>query len=91
MAFRLGRVEPAHAAHQPGLLGLHVGGRHQVQPAVLVDEVDLAPVGDAGDDQAGELVERGLDVQRAREEAARLAQELEALIGAARRAQERAA
>ena len=56
-------------------------GDRALQHAVVVEQVDAAPVGDARDDGARDRVERLLPVERAREHLAGEREELEALLG----------
>ena len=79
----LGRVAGLQlgVAAQEVLLAVAVEDRDLAHATRLVDEVDRHPVGEQRHDEAGQAVERLVDVERRRQRARRLGQEREALAG----------
>ncbi len=82
---RCDRVASAQAPRERDLVRLEVGERRQLERPVRPGQVDRAPVGERGDRQLGDLLQRGVEVERRAEQPAGLGQqplaELRALDG----------
>ena len=71
----------AHLARQVGLHGIRVRDGNAPDRPVDLEDVDRAPVGEIRDGQGGERRERGLEVERRREEPFRLREECSTPLG----------
>ncbi len=80
---RLGRVAAAQLAQEILASGVAVGDHDLAQRAVGLERVDDAVVRNARDEQVREVGERGLEVERRRQQRARLGEEAQASLGVA--------
>src|SRR3954451_3838624 len=65
---KLARKAPAEVADQPQSLGVAVGNRNPLEASLLVGDLNRAPVGEVGNQQAWHLLERCPVVARVREQ-----------------------
>ncbi len=79
---QIGRVAPVKLMRERDLLGVGVRDRDPLQGAVVVEQIDGAPVGEARHDELGDASEGQLAVERAGEDLARFAQEGDGVGGA---------
>jgi hypothetical protein len=77
----VGRIAALELAPQAPLVGVRVVECDALEPALLVDEVDRAPVGEGGDEQPGDVLEGLRVVERGGQQLAGFGEELLAPLG----------